>query len=91
MEKRKRELEERRKMVDAKRRKLAVGQDNNSVSALTNTEPDATAPPMPADPFAALEFASAKDKGKAKALPADADADTFLAQLQQEFLGGKRK
>ncbi|KAJ7475800.1 hypothetical protein FB451DRAFT_1397202 [Mycena latifolia] len=90
MEKRKRELEERRKMVDAKRRKLAAGQDN-SASAPTTTEPDtAVLPPVPADPFAALEATSVKDKGKSKALPAN-DADTFLAQLEQEFLSGKRK
>ncbi|KAJ6505956.1 hypothetical protein DFH09DRAFT_1335042 [Mycena vulgaris] len=122
MEKRKRELEERRKIVDAKRRKLAVDQD--SASSSTAAKPDTAVLPavaadpfaalevasavgqdsassstarviLPAvatvDPFAALEVASAKDRGKAKALPASNDADKFLAQLQQEFLGGKRK
>ncbi|KAJ6513328.1 hypothetical protein C8R45DRAFT_812987 [Mycena sanguinolenta] len=92
MEKRKRELEERRKMLDAKRRKL-TGKEGGSTTA----EPEPlTAAPEPAsiavadDPFAALEVAS-KTKGKAKALPVETDADKFLAQLEHEFLSGKRK
>ncbi|KAJ6531737.1 hypothetical protein B0H19DRAFT_966473 [Mycena capillaripes] len=97
MEKRKRELEERRKMLDAKRRKLTTGQDNTSNS--TAAEPDTTVftasntpvfTAVAADPFAALEVAS-KSKGKARALPPENDADKFLAQLEQEFLSGKRK
>ncbi|KAF7330505.1 hypothetical protein MVEN_02490000 [Mycena venus] len=100
MEKRKRELEERRKMLDAKRRKLATGKDSASTS--TTAQPDtavftATARPdapvfaaVADDPFAALEVVS-NSKGKAKAQPVENDADKFLAQLEQEFLGGKRK
>ncbi|KAJ7104207.1 hypothetical protein B0H15DRAFT_795014 [Mycena belliarum] len=93
MEKRKRELEERRKMVDAKRRKLTGAQDT-SASGTAVAEPDATvSPPLSAsaDPFAALEVAAAKEKGKSKSSSTDNDADTFLAQLQQEFLSGKSK
>ncbi|KAF8206519.1 hypothetical protein K438DRAFT_1578109 [Mycena galopus ATCC 62051] len=96
MEKRKRELEERRKMLDAKRRKI-VPTEKDGASTSTTAEPavfTATAEPVfmavAEDPFAALEVAS-KNKGKAKAQPIENDADKFLAQLEHEFLSGKRK
>ncbi|KAJ7127043.1 hypothetical protein C8R44DRAFT_616805 [Mycena epipterygia] len=89
MEKRKRELEERRKMVDAKRRKLTAGQDTSSTSA--SAEPDTTVfTAVSADPFDLLA-STAEIKGKSKAPTVENDADGFLAQLQQDFLGGKRK
>lgn len=51
--------------------------------------------PKPVDPFAVLEGAAQdtrKDKGKAKmATPAATETDSFLAQLEQEFLGSRIK
>ncbi|KAJ7494682.1 hypothetical protein B0H11DRAFT_1716850 [Mycena galericulata] len=86
MEKRKRELEERRKLVDAKRRKLTAGTESASTPAPTAT---AVFTAVATDPFAALEVASTdKNKGKGKA---ENEADKFLAQLEQDFLSGKRK
>ncbi|KAJ7274466.1 hypothetical protein B0H12DRAFT_399967 [Mycena haematopus] len=97
MEKRKRELEERRKMLDAKRRKLTTAKEGatTSTTAESSTVFTATAEPVSMavaeDPFAALEVVS-KHKGKAKAAAAvENDADRFLAQLEHEFLSGKRK
>jgi hypothetical protein len=94
MEKRKRELEERRKILDAKRRKLTTGKDNATAAEPHPAVFTATAEPVftavADDPFAALEVAS-KHKGKAKAQPVANDADKFLAQLEQEFMSGKRK
>ncbi|KAJ7170622.1 hypothetical protein C8R43DRAFT_1085189 [Mycena crocata] len=89
MEKRKRELEERRKMVDAKRRKTAVVHD----SASTTAEADkAVFTAVATDPFAALEVAAAAPaKGKGKAQPKENEADKFLAQLEQDFLSGRKK
>jgi hypothetical protein len=96
MEKRKRELEERRKMVDAKRRKVTSGQDNSSAASPPVVEAQtsvftAVAP----DPFATLEVASVTapkaHNGKGKAVSTEDEANLFLAQLQQDFLGGKRK
>ncbi|GLB40200.1 putative protein with domain of unknown function (DUF4078) [Lyophyllum shimeji] len=98
MEKRKRELEERRKLVEAKRRKVAeAASDDTSKSTSGVTEapavaiPDVTMPSTTQDPLAALEAAStkpARDKGKGKPPPAS-DADSFLAQLEQDFLRSK--
>ncbi|KAF7374952.1 hypothetical protein MSAN_00381300 [Mycena sanguinolenta] len=91
MEKRKRELEERRKMLDAKRRKLTTGKESGSTAEPDPTTTDAEpASVAVADPFAALEV-EFKNKGKAKAPPVETDADKFLAQLEHEFLSGKRK
>ncbi|KAJ7227135.1 hypothetical protein GGX14DRAFT_628361 [Mycena pura] len=84
MEKRKRELEERRKMVDTKRRKFTAGQN----SATTATESPRLA--APSDPFATLDVAS-QNQGKPKVPSTKTDADIFLAQLELDFLNGKRK
>jgi len=93
MEKRKRELEERRKLLDAKRRKVVTdtpgnGEDGPPTSPST-TKPVTFVSHSP-DPFAALEATSIAlphSKGKAKA-PAS-EADFFLAQLEKDFLASK--
>ncbi|KAJ6619696.1 hypothetical protein B0H10DRAFT_2216536 [Mycena sp. CBHHK59/15] len=93
MEKRKRELEERRKLVDAKRRKVTA-QESSTATPAPTTETDAsvfTAVTVARDPFAALEVATPQNKGKGKALAVETEADTFLAQLEQDFLSSKRK
>lgn len=127
MEKRKRELEERRQMLEAKRRKTKpVSGDASVISAPSTSTQEATSGPPPAgtattkhttvdpfsaleaqskttlspiqkpvDPFAILEGAaqsSGKNKGKAKvANPAATETDSFLAGLEQEFLGSRIK
>ena len=112
MEKRKRELEERRNMIEAKRKKLKL---HDSATSRVNTnaaseapslsipsgvqpmevkESDALQPAMSNDPFAALESQtlSSSVKGKKKAVPAiTTETDTFLAGLEQEFLGSRIK
>lgn len=100
MEKRKRELEERRKIVDAKRRKVKSGEDASGQMAETNFESSVSTSPAVvtalSDPFATLEAQThsvskkRKGKGKAKADPRAA-ADNFLAQLEREMLDGKSK
>lgn len=57
-------------------------------------ESDALQPSMSSDPLAALESQtlSSSVKGKQKAVPAIlTEADTFLADLEQEFLGSRIK
>ena len=111
MEKRKRELEERRNMIEAKRKKRKL--HNGAASSVNpNTTPDAPPlsthsgaqpmevkksdvahPTVSSDPFAAFESQalSSSIKGKKKAVPATSEADTFLADLEQEFLGSRIK
>ncbi|KAJ7034997.1 hypothetical protein C8F04DRAFT_1210441 [Mycena alexandri] len=60
------------------------------VAAVSKGKPKAPPAAVAQDPFAALEVASTS-KGKAKASSAKLDADNFLAQLEQDFLNGKRK
>ncbi|KAG5647407.1 hypothetical protein DXG03_000478 [Asterophora parasitica] len=96
MEKRKLDLEERRKLVDAKRRKVAGGSGKGaSTSTASNDAPQVATPVAhvtvpPEDPLAALETStmSARNKGKGKA-PAASDADAFLAQLEHDFIRSK--
>lgn len=61
------------------------------LQASTTVAPKASA--APSDPFAALEArkpsATVKDKGKKKAPPTGNETDTFLAQLETEFLGSR--
>jgi hypothetical protein len=54
---------------------------------------DVAQPTISSDPFAALESQSLSSsiKGKKKAVPATTEADTFLADLEQEFLGSRVK
>ena len=54
---------------------------------------DVAQPAISSDPFAALESQtlSSSVKGKKKAEPAITEADTFLADLEQEFLGSRLK
>ncbi|CAA7267147.1 unnamed protein product [Cyclocybe aegerita] len=122
MEKRKREIEERRKLLDAKRRKLkksdtpeasnpptstpttmattttASGEERGKTTSSVSDDPSATldnaskAQHPNADPFAALESQTSKEsKGKQKAQPASSEADSFLAQLEGEFLASRTK
>ncbi|KAJ3999469.1 hypothetical protein F5050DRAFT_1737916 [Lentinula boryana] len=95
-EKRKREIEERRKILEAKRKKAKTtpeesqpGSDSTSTTSIT-----ANAKQLPiADPFASLESATfsmpSPNNGKSKAI--SSDADEFLAQLGNEMLDKKRK
>ena len=96
MEKRKRELEERKKLIEAKKRKVQTS-DSNAGEAKAVGD---VAPPKPSanDPFAALEAAasqskpSADEKGKGKsrweqkaAKPTANAADDFLSQLEKDL------
>ncbi|KAF9468133.1 hypothetical protein BDZ94DRAFT_1280013 [Collybia nuda] len=98
MDKRKREIEERRKLIDAKRRKLAGGLGETlvptSVLEPPPLEPPRTVTTPALDPFAVLEATSSSKRTKtqpvAQAPPAN-EADTFLAQLEKEFTGTKKK
>jgi Domain of unknown function (DUF4078) len=65
----------------------------SDVQAMELKQPDAPQLTMPSDPFAALESQtlSSSLKGKKKAVPAATEADTFLADLEQEFLGSRIK
>jgi len=78
-------LEERRKMLDAKRRKLTAGQ-SSATPTLTESPRSAAS----SDPFATLDVAS-QNQRKPKVPSTETDADIFLAQLEQDFLSGKRK
>ncbi|KAJ3988910.1 hypothetical protein F5890DRAFT_1488747 [Lentinula detonsa] len=95
-EKRKREIEERRKILEAKRKKAKTttegpkpGSDSTSTASITA---NAKQSPL-ADPFASLESATfstpSPNNGKSKAI--SSDADEFLAQLGNEMLDKKRK
>lgn len=96
MEKRKRDLEERRRLLDAKRRKVSENDsEDTSKPALTSAEtPPISASHTPTalpDPLAILEAKSkhiVKEIGKTQIT---SDADTFLAQLEKEFIGAKGK
>jgi hypothetical protein len=91
-EKRKRDIEERRRIVDAKRKKQKGGEGGPSTSGkIRNPEPIDSGAPVASDPFAALEKSNNKIRGDvSKKTSAARDADMFLAQLEQEILGGKR-
>jgi hypothetical protein len=82
-EKRKRELEERRRLVDAKRKKAKTGGDASLPSDAV--EPRADVAHAVPDPFAALELQSSS-----KTPIIDNDADAFLASLEREMLIEKR-
>ncbi|KAF8992850.1 hypothetical protein BDQ17DRAFT_1253506 [Cyathus striatus] len=103
MEKRKNELEERRKLLNVKRRKTNSGAVEKttspkpaSVDSPASREP-MTRPPSrsPPDPFAALEAKNVYIITPAiqPAIPAPmaTEADTFLSQLEQDFLRSKIK
>ncbi|KAJ4494983.1 hypothetical protein C8J55DRAFT_554587 [Lentinula edodes] len=103
-EKRKREIEERRKMLDAKRKKVGTVIEEpqlDTVSAstsgtTTSLKRNSQTPGLPqqVDPFSALESATFSkpppNKGKGKS-SSQHDADEFLAQLGNEMLNKKRK
>lgn len=91
LEKRKREIENRRALLEAKRKKLKV--DGNAPPSQAMPEPQT--PPVfnqANDPFAALETQVSKTlprKPKAAIclnVASTVDADAFLAQLEQEVL-----
>ncbi|KAG1750136.1 hypothetical protein EDB19DRAFT_90630 [Suillus lakei] len=99
MEKRKRDIEERRKILDAKRRKVkgdetpaSRGFEPNTSEAVTLEARDTSGP------FVALERQATdasdrpKRKGKQKGTNDSGpktEADDFLAQLEREILGGR--
>jgi hypothetical protein len=132
MEKRKREIDERRQMLEAKRKKIrgadpgpaaistatsndllsdsrAKGETSPSGSKIAPTitqdsflsseaqsskpQPSKNTPTMVSfDPFSQLEKHtnfSTKTSGKMKAGPAPNEADSFLAQLEEEFLASR--
>ncbi|KAH7873791.1 uncharacterized protein C8R40DRAFT_1048842 [Lentinula edodes] len=105
-EKRKREMEERRKMLDAKRKKVgtrtvieepqpdtvSASTSGTTTSLIRNSQTPGL--PQQVDPFSALESATFSkpppNKGKGKS-SSQHDADEFLAQLGNEMLNKKRK
>lgn len=123
MEKRKRDIAERRQLLEAKRRKLKgtdapappsepislsssqhAGQEvaprfttpvvppEGISSKMSSSKQDRKASDISNDPFAALEVqGSSKGKGKNKATPVINEADSFLAQLEEEFLESRIK
>ena len=102
MEKRKRELEERRKLIEAKKRKVQPKADEQPAAASTHataTKVDSAQPrpAEPTDPFAVLEAslltsqsAGKESKGKTKTGPTN-EADDFLSRLEEEFMASKGK
>jgi len=64
---------------------------HSSTRPMEVKESNAVQPTMSSDPFAALESQTLTSsvKGKKKAIPTTTEADTFLADLEQEFLGSK--
>lgn len=100
MEKRKREIEERRKLIDAKRRKITGDVGELSTSGPMpgpSTSESRPSPAAPVDPFAALEATATtwKSKTKPKTSPVQAppanEADAFLAQLERDFTGSRKR
>ncbi|KAJ3815564.1 hypothetical protein EV368DRAFT_81778 [Lentinula lateritia] len=103
-EKRKREIEERRKMLDAKRKKVGTVIEEPQPATVSAPTFDTTTSlkrnsqtsglPQQVDPFSALESATFSkpppNKGKGKS-SSQHDADEFLAQLGNEMLNKKRK
>lgn len=99
MEKRKREVEERRRVLAEKRRKVGVTEKPTESTTHVSTEVFAasTAPQTADDPFAALEaqpMQRRKEKGKGKGkgketVPSRSEADDFLAQLEYQLHGTK--
>ena len=68
---------------------------HSGVQPMEAKKSEVAQPTIPSDPFAALESQalSSSIKGKKKAVSATAttEADTFLADLEQEFLGSRIK
>ena len=105
MEKRKRDLEARRQLLEAKRRKLQSGQpvatETTKSDVPVGPSVDVTAPTAPPsaplDPFAALEVQSTTTRSKSEQqkpknkVPKLSEADTFLQELEQDFMGSKGK
>jgi Domain of unknown function (DUF4078) len=95
MEKRKREIEERRKLIEAKRRKVVKPAVEGVDAPSDETPKELRSPPQPLDPFAVLEAQSTKqqtsDKPSNKSKPRQTnEADSFLADLEEEFLKSKK-
>jgi len=100
MEKRKRELEERRKMIDAKRRKKDTEKMSGSASTSEPKPPTsaghaaagkiAGTHPAPTDPFATLEAKDREKRNRKPKAPPANEADAFLAQLEQDFLASRK-
>ena len=95
MAKRKRDLEERRKAVEAKRRKKGKEDDSANKSASPAPMPGSTdrtgAPPPPSsDPFAMLESQNRNTQSES-GNPLLQAADELLAQLEQQMLKGKAR
>ena len=93
LEKRKREIEERRALLEAKRRKTKGVPEEDAVKSLSLATPPVTFVATASDPFATLE-----KKAVASTSPTPetletrpttggyTDADAFLAQLEQDIL-----
>jgi len=91
MEKRKREIEERRRLLEEKRKKRKVSPSGN-IAPVQAVETQTTSL-SEADPFAVLESIAAPKPAPIVKKPQSAPdaASAFLAQLQQEFLGAKKR
>ena len=81
--------------VDANVTSEAPSLSTHSGAQPMEAKSEVAQPTIPSDPFAALESQalSSSIKGKKKAVSATAttEADTFLADLEQEFLGSRIK
>lgn len=92
-EKRKRELEERRLLLDAKRRKgkgKAEAVEDQKLSQPIPPSPsmdEGTKPPTVTDPFVALEAQRPKPYGSTAG---SIDTDAFLADIEQTIFKGRR-
>ncbi|KAF8841759.1 hypothetical protein BDN67DRAFT_900650 [Paxillus ammoniavirescens] len=90
--KRKRDIENRRALLEAKRRKVKTEDATPATSSSTSTAPPANL--VSSDPFAMIEQVSASNSHAPKPLDTrptnHVDADSFLAQLEQDMFK-KRK
>ena len=97
IEKRKRELKERRALIEAKRKRLKADDPtlllpSATEPAIKQEQPIIVTSAAAADPFAALEGQVAPpktEKGKVKGKLTE--ADTFLAQLERDLLASRGK
>lgn len=93
LEKRKREIEERRALLEAKRRKAKVIPEEDGVKSSNSATPPVTFVVAADDTFAALEKKAVVSTSRTPEISATqpptgayADADAFLAQLEQDIL-----
>jgi hypothetical protein len=89
MDKRKRDIEERRKALDAKRRKIKEGPTTKDDSSAPPAAPALSASASIPDPFAALEAQMATSRAPPASGNDMSQADAFLAQLEKDMGRGR--